>query len=97
LVLMAAWYVYRLRGMAGSLSASIGVTATHIAVLCGATLILLNLRLDVWLAARREASLDEIHQLLPIWVMPLLTAGLVVWVTVLWRMTAPKMESASRQ
>jgi len=97
LVLMAAWYVYRLRGMAGSVSASIRVTATHIAVLCGAALVVLNLRMDVWLAERREVSLDEIHQLLPIWVMPLLTIGLVAWVAILWMMTMPRTKSTSHR
>ena len=95
LVLMAIWYVYRLRGKAGL--ASIRVTATHIAVLCGAVLVVLNLRLDVWLAARREVSIDEIHQLLPIWVLPLLTLALVIWVGILWAITKPKQETISHQ
>jgi hypothetical protein len=43
-------------------------------------LAVLNLRLDVWLAARYEISVAELHRLYPVWLIPVLTLVLLAWV-----------------
>jgi uncharacterized membrane protein len=91
MILLGIWYLYRLRGKAGT--AAWRALTAHMAVVSGVILAVLDLRWDVWMAASRRVSLSEIHQLLPVWVMHLLTAGLVVWVAALWAMTRPNQKS----
>ena len=55
----------------------------------GAVVVLLNLRLDVWVAERRDVSVAQIHQFLPIWLLPLLSLALVAWVAALIAITKP--------
>jgi RNA polymerase sigma factor (sigma-70 family) len=88
LILLGGRHLYRLRGKTGS--ASMRATFGHMAVVFGLMLVVLNLRLDVWLAARRGVSLGDFHELMPIWVMPLFTAALIAWVATLLAITRPK-------
>jgi len=88
MILLGAWYLYRLRGKNGT--AAWRALGAHSAVVWGVILLVLNLRLDVWLAARREVSLSEFHQLLPMWVIPSLTLTLLIWIGLLLAVTQPK-------
>jgi hypothetical protein len=45
--------------------------------------------LDAWMASRRECSLDEIHRLLPPWVIPVLTLALLAWAGLVLVLTKP--------
>ncbi len=72
-----------------------GVAATRnvagrLALVWGVILLILNCRLDIWMAADRGVSLTEIHHLLPPWIIPLLTLALVAWLGILVAMTRPK-------
>ena len=74
MILLGAWYLYRLRGKKGTTAWR--TLGAHAAVLCGTILVVLNLRLDVWLAPRFEVSVAEMHRLHPMWLIPALTLAL---------------------
>jgi hypothetical protein len=57
--------------------------------------LMLNWRLDVWMAACSEISVAEIHRLYPMWLIPVLTLALMAWIGILLALTKPK-RSASR-
>ena len=64
-------------------------TNIHMAVYALVILMVFNLRLDVWMAIARHASLDEIHALYPQWIAPVLSLAFILWVILVWRMTNP--------
>jgi RNA polymerase sigma factor (sigma-70 family) len=65
-------------------------TARHLALIFGVMVVVLNWRLDVWLAADRGVTLGEMHRLLPTWFIHVLTLALVAWVGVVLAITRPK-------
>ena len=52
-------------------------------------LLVFNLRLDVWMASARGASLTEIHALFSPWIIPSLTLALIGWIAIVWAATKP--------
>jgi hypothetical protein len=56
----------------------------------GVTLLLLNWRLDVWMATARGTDLAEAHSVLPMWIVHLGTLLLLLWAG--WLMTRGKTE-----
>ncbi len=52
---------------------------------CGIALAALNLRLDAWLASGYGLPVAEVHRLIPLWIVPLLSVLLVAWVAALVR------------
>jgi len=82
MILLCIWRLSEHSGKMGT-TAAIRMVARHFALAGSAVLVLLNLRLDTWLAERRDVSVAEIHHILPIWLVPLLSLGLVVWVVAL--------------
>ena len=50
----------------------------------------LNLRLDVWLAARHGISVAEVSRQFPTWMVPVLTLVLLIWSCALMAITKPK-------
>jgi RNA polymerase sigma factor (sigma-70 family) len=77
------WNFARFRGRTGA--AIIRAVAQHQAWIWGIILVILNFRLNAWLASLRGSDLAEMHRLLPVWVIPLLTCALVAWVGLLIR------------
>jgi RNA polymerase sigma factor (sigma-70 family) len=59
----------------------------YCALCCAVVVLVVNLRLDVWLAAGRAVSLAEIHQLYPLWLVPAFSVALALWVWLLVRVT----------
>ncbi len=72
------------------------VTCQRMTIVWTVILIALNWRLDSWLATFRGISLTEMHQLLPVWVVPALTLALVLWVGLLIFVTRPNHPAAAR-
>jgi hypothetical protein len=85
---LGARHFSQFRGRAGSAAWRSGMGS--IALAFGAILVVLNLRLDVWLAAGRGVSLAEIHLLLPQWLIPVLTLVLLAWIGSLLALTRPQ-------
>jgi RNA polymerase sigma factor (sigma-70 family) len=82
---LGAWNYWQVRGRRG-LSAVRAVVG-HLALVWCVVLVLLNVRLDVWLAAARGIDLTSLHQLLPPWTVPLLTVALVLWIGIVLAIT----------
>ncbi len=89
MVVLGLGFYFHLRGKTSAGDARRAAIG-HVAVAFAMILLILNLRLDVWLAAYRGVSLTEIHQLLPSWVMPVLTLGLLAWAGTVCALTRPK-------
>jgi RNA polymerase sigma factor (sigma-70 family) len=87
-VALGMWHFLRLRGKTGL--AAMQVTAAHLLLVWGIILLIVNCRLDVWVAARSGISLTEMHRLLPPWVVLLFTLALVLWFGILMAVTKPK-------
>jgi hypothetical protein len=89
MVVLGLWFYFQPRGKTwiAAKRAAIG----HVALALGMVLVILNLRIDVWLASYRGVSVTEIHQLLPMWVIHLLTLALLIWTGVLLAMTRVKV------
>jgi hypothetical protein len=54
----------------------------------GVTLLLLNWRLDVWMATVRDTDLADAHRVLPMWIVHLGTLLLLLWAG--WLMAKPR-------
>jgi len=87
-VILAVWNFVQLRGATG-VTAARGV-AGHLALALAIILAILNWRLAIWEASLHGISLAEMHRLLPAWLIPTLTLGLVAWVTLLLEVTKRK-------
>ena len=87
MVVLGVWHFVLLRGQTGAAAMWAGLR--RIALVWGIILVILNVRLDTWLAAIRGTDLAEIHRLLPMWVVPLLTLSLLIWVAVVSALTKP--------
>ena len=75
-----------------------GVAAMRGGISCltlafGMILLMLNWRLDVWMAARYEVSVVEMHRLYPMWLIPSLTLALLLWIGLVFAITKPKCRS----
>jgi RNA polymerase sigma factor (sigma-70 family) len=55
--------------------------------LCGAIVVMVNWRLDAWIAAIRGVDPSQLH--LPLWSVNVAAAALIVWVAVLYRICYP--------
>jgi hypothetical protein len=95
MVALGLWNLRQTRGKAGA--AIIEASAAHHVLVWGVMLLILNWRLDAWLAAHRGISLVEMHRLLPPWIIPVLTLALLVWFGVLTAMTKPKLPHAGQK
>jgi hypothetical protein len=85
---LAVWNYFKLRHLTGIAAAYASGRHYH---LCSVfILVVLNLRLDFWLATRYEVSVAEIHQRFPMWLIPVLTLALMAWVALLVAGHRPK-------
>jgi len=80
-VLLGAWQFLKTRHQTGM--AVMRATFGHVALCCAFIVTVINLRLDVWMANSRGVSVAEIHQLYPLWLVPLLSVSVVVWIALL--------------
>ena len=87
-VVMAAWNLHGLRHRTG-LAAHQLTSGCH-AALCAVLLLVVNLRVDRWLAPIYNVSLDEMHRLLPMAAIHVLTLLLLGWVGALLALTGRK-------
>jgi len=88
MVVLGVWHFFQIGGRAGSATMRAGIR--RVLLMFGAIVVMFNWRWDLWLAAVRGTDLAEIHSLLPAWVVPLLTLGVVIWIGVVSIITKPK-------
>jgi RNA polymerase sigma factor (sigma-70 family) len=91
MVALGIWHFIDVNGRSErrGIRAAIG----HIALDWGVVLAILNLRLNVWLAASRGTDVAGIHSLLPVWAIPLATLGLLIWVGIVVKLTSPQLSA----
>ena len=85
MVALTIWHFVQLRGRTGV--AATRAIAGRMALVWGIILVILNCRLEAWLASLHGIDLAEMYRLLPVWIIPLLTLIVVAWVGLLLRMT----------
>jgi RNA polymerase sigma factor (sigma-70 family) len=85
---MAAWNVHARRHRTGV--ALHQLTSGCQATLCGVLLVVVNLRVDRWLAPIYHVPLDEMHRLLPMSAIHVLTVLLLGWIGALLALTGRK-------
>jgi RNA polymerase sigma factor (sigma-70 family) len=88
MVVLGAWHFLRLRAKINP--AGWRTAIGRVLWAWGTMLLIFNLRWDVWLAARRGTGLDEIHSLLPVWVVPSATLALLIWLGAIVALTKPR-------
>jgi RNA polymerase sigma factor (sigma-70 family) len=88
---LGVWNFLSLRGLSGMAAAR--MSSRHGASCCVMIVLVLNLRLDVWLAARYGVSVAEFHHLFPMWIIPSLTLALALWIGLVLALTKPKRHS----
>ncbi|HEX4350386.1 MAG TPA: RNA polymerase sigma factor [Verrucomicrobiae bacterium] len=81
---LAVWSFFKMRKLSGLAAARAG--GQHASLCCLLVLAVLNLRMDVWLSSHYEVGVTEIHQMFPMWLIPVLTAALLGWVGLLMAM-----------
>lgn len=68
---------FRIRGCAGAEIAR--AASRHLGLCCGMILVALNLRIDVWVANAYGVSVEEVHRLQPMWMIPVLSVVFLIW------------------
>jgi RNA polymerase sigma factor (sigma-70 family) len=63
-------------------------------MIAGVTLLMLNWRLDLWIAIVRSTDLAEAHRFLPMWIIHLSTLLLLAWIAAVVAATRPKNNEA---
>jgi uncharacterized membrane protein SpoIIM required for sporulation len=86
--IMAVLFVWHLlQSRRRTAAASLQGAPGHVALAWAIILVILNLRLQVWLAALSGISLAEMYRRLPVWVVPSATLFLVLLVAVTTALT----------
>jgi RNA polymerase sigma factor (sigma-70 family) len=62
-------------------------------LIAGTILLMLNWRLDLWIAIVRNTDLAEAHRILPMWIIHLSTMLLIAWIAAVVSATRPKVTS----
>ena len=89
MLILGVWNFFQFRGQTGMAAAR--VAYGHMTLCCAVVVAVINLRLDVWAAAAHGVSVAEVHSLLPIWIVPLLTGALLIWCGVVLSLTKPRL------
>jgi len=89
-LMLVLWLLsfFSLRGRTGV--AAMQSIAWHLTFAWATVLVILNLRLDTWIATAHRSTLAEIHRLMPPWVIPSLTLALLLWAGLVMALTRPK-------
>ena len=88
MVALGGSHFFQVRGKTGVAAAR--TVAGHLAVVWGIILLVLNCRLEAWTACLQGISAAEIHRLFPMWLIPVLTLALLLWVGLVMAITGPK-------
>jgi len=70
--------------------AVVRTVAGHLAVVWGIILLILNCRLEAWTACLRGIGPAEMSRLFPLWLLPVLTLALLLWIGLVLVVTGPK-------
>jgi RNA polymerase sigma factor (sigma-70 family) len=84
---LAAWDYISLRNRVGA--SAMRAVARDLTLGWSIVLAVLNLRLATWIAHARGTTLAEVHQFLPVWLIPALTIALLLWSGLVLALTKP--------
>jgi type IV secretory pathway TrbD component len=87
-LVMGVWFFLRQRALSGE--AALRRAYRNMTLCCALMVAVINLRIDVWAAAKYGLSVAEVQTLLPLWIVPLLTFILVAWIAAGLALTKPK-------
>jgi hypothetical protein len=76
-VVLAIVAFIRIRGKTGV--AEMEVTRGHFGLCFAVMMLAFNCRIDVWVAAAQGVSVAEAREIVPIWIVPVLTLALAAW------------------
>jgi len=88
MVVLGVSHFLQFRGRPGVAGVRAGMRCLTLAF--GVILVILNWRLDGWMAARYEVSAAEMHHLYPMWLIPSLTLALLLWIGLVLAFAKPK-------
>ena len=88
MAVLGAWHFFQIRRHAepAALRAAIG----HVALLWGIIILILNLRMNQWMATFSGISVADFHRRLPEWAMPVATLTLLIWIGIVIAVTKPR-------
>jgi hypothetical protein len=90
MLLLGVWRFLHSRGMNGMAVTRSGYA--HLTLCCATVIAITNLRLDVWCANVRGVTVAEAHALFPLWIVPLLTAVLTLWIAAMLFIIRPALQ-----
>jgi RNA polymerase sigma factor (sigma-70 family) len=90
--MLGTLHFFRKRNRSGL--AAIRAEFGNCALCCAFIVTVINLRLDVWMANRMGVSVAEIHQLYPLWLVPLLSVSVALWIGLLLLLPGSKQPSS---
>lgn len=88
MLVMGLWNYLQLRGKTGA--DAIRGAYIHMTLSCAVVAAVINLRLDVWVAAADRVSVAEAHNLFPFWMVPTLTLAVGLWTAVVMALTGKR-------
>jgi RNA polymerase sigma factor (sigma-70 family) len=86
MVALFVWHFPQTRKSRHGVASLQGATG-YVALAWAIILVILNLRLQTWLATFRGVDLVQLHRVMPAWVVPLATLFLLLWVGVVVALT----------
>jgi RNA polymerase sigma factor (sigma-70 family) len=90
---LGVWNFFKFRGLTGKAMGPAYIF--QLASCCAVMLAAFNLRFDTWIAHGYGISVAELHQRMPVWLIPVLTLVLVLWTVLMLVMTKPKVTGSA--
>jgi len=93
MTVLGVWDFFQLRRQNG---AAMGPAYIQQLGLCAlVTLAIFNLRFDLWMASGYGISVAELHNRMPVWMVPVLTLVLLLWGVAMLLLTKPKVAGSN--
>ncbi|HSY43467.1 MAG TPA: hypothetical protein VK811_06115, partial [Candidatus Acidoferrum sp.] len=93
MIVLGAWNFFKTRDQNGV--PIVGAYFIQIGSCTALMLAILNLRLDLWLANNYGVTVAQLHETMPVWMIPTLTLVFLVWSAAVYIMTGPKTAGAN--
>ncbi len=88
MVVLTVWHFLQTRSRTGP--AAMRAAMGHVALVWGIILVILNLRLNQWMATSRGTTLADLYRILPEWAIPVATLTLLIWTGIMVALTKPR-------
>ena len=88
MVVLTVWHFLQTPSRTGP--AAMRAAMGHVALVWGIILVILNLRLNQWMATSRGTTLADLYRILPEWAIPVATLTLLIWTGIMVALTKPR-------